>query len=109
MNDDFPIRDYDHLTTGDLQHRIRSLSADELRRVLEHERAHGDRTPVVELLTARLSQVEDGAEPAGGDQRNTPPADSAGGKPEVSPAHSPDPNTPLRHGVAGQTPSRGRP
>ncbi|CAL9570578.1 hypothetical protein SUDANB95_04786 [Actinosynnema sp. ALI-1.44] len=108
MDDAFPIRDYDHLALGDLRHRIRSLTAEDLRVVLEHERAHAHRTAVVEALTARLSEVEGGAEPAGGDQRATPPADSARRAPEVSPAHSPDPNTPLRHGVAGQTPARGR-
>ncbi|MBW4718736.1 hypothetical protein [Saccharothrix obliqua] len=108
MDDAFPIRDYDHLTLGDLRHRIRSLSAEELRQVLDHERRHGDRTPVTELLTTRLAEVEGGAEPAAGDQRSAPPADRGRRAPEVSPAHSPDPTTPLRHGVADQTPSRGR-
>ncbi|WP_309111592.1 hypothetical protein [Saccharothrix sp.] len=108
MDDAFPIRDYDHLALGDLRHRIRSLSAEDLRRVLEHERAHAHRTAVIEALTARLDEVESGAQPSGGDQRATPPADSGHRAPQVSPAHSPDPTTPLRHGVAGHTPTRGR-
>ncbi|MEJ2853699.1 MULTISPECIES: hypothetical protein [unclassified Saccharothrix] len=105
----FPIHDYDHLTAGDLRHRVRSLSAEDLRRVLDHERAHAHRTPVLQLLTTRLSEVEHGAEPAHGDQRNAPSTGTTRRAPDVSPAHSPDPGTPLRHGVSNQTPSRGRP
>jgi hypothetical protein len=109
MSNDLPIRDYDQLTLGDLRHRVRSLTKEELGRVLDHERRHGDRVPVVQVLTARMAELDDGAEPSGGDQRNAPGATSTSHTPPVSPAHSPDDNTPLRHGQAGQTPSRGRP
>lgn len=109
MSNDLPIPDYDQLSLGDLRHRIRSLDRDELSRVLDHEREHGDRAPVLQVLTARLAELDEGAEPSGGDQRNAPGARSTSHTPPVSPAHSPDDNTPLRHGVAGQTPSRGRP
>ncbi|MGM1065085.1 hypothetical protein [Saccharothrix sp. Mg75] len=109
MSHELPIPDYDQLSLGDLRHRVRSLSRDELADVLEHERAHADRTPVTEVLTARLAELDDGAQPSGGDQRNAPGASSTPRTQPVSPAHSPDDNTPLRHGVAGQTPSRGRP
>ncbi|QTR03193.1 hypothetical protein J7S33_30280 [Saccharothrix algeriensis] len=110
MSDEaFPIGDYDHLELGDLHHRIRALSEDELRQVLDHERAHADRVAVVQLLETRLAEVRDGAEPSGGDQRAAPARSADPGAPVVSPAHSPDPNPPLRHGVAGQTPARGRP
>lgn len=109
MSHELPIPDYDQLSLGDLRHRVRSLARDELAAVLEHERAHGNRTPVTEVLTARLAQLDDGVEPSGGDPANTPGVASTPRTPPVSPAHSPDDNTPLRHGVAGQTPARGRP
>ncbi|MFI9010874.1 hypothetical protein ACIGNX_26915 [Actinosynnema sp. NPDC053489] len=109
MSDDLPIPDYDQLALGDLRHRVRSLTREQLARVLDHEREHGDRVPVVQILTARLDELDGGAEPSGGDQRNAPGATSTLGGSPVSPATSPDGTTPLRHGVAGQTPSRGRP
>jgi hypothetical protein len=52
--------------------------------------------------------LRDGAEPSGGDPagpqpEHAPPAAGAGpGDPDATP----DNNQPLRHGVAGQTPSR---
>jgi hypothetical protein len=109
MSDELPIPDYDQLSLGDLRHRVRSLTRDQLDQVLDHERQHGDRTPVVEVLTARQAELDEGAEPSGGDQRNAPGATSTPHDSPVSPTQSPDPSTPLRHGVAGQTPSRGRP
>ncbi|MEU7479850.1 hypothetical protein AB0A63_27925 [Lentzea sp. NPDC042327] len=108
MSEQLPISGYDQLTLGDLKHRIRSLDEQDLRRVREHEEAHGNRTPVLEVVDERLRQLADGAEPAGGDQRNTPPADGTAGGSPVSPQQSPDGNTPLRHGVYQQTPARGR-
>ncbi|KOV90011.1 hypothetical protein [Nocardia sp. NRRL S-836] len=108
MTEQLPIPGYDQLTLGDLLHRIRSLDEQELRQVREHEEAHGHRTPVLEIIDERLRQLAEGAEPSGGDQRNTPPVSSSPGEQAVSPEHSPDGNTPLRHGVYEQTPGRGR-
>jgi hypothetical protein len=65
--DQLPLPDYDHLPLGSLQHRIRSLDRESLLAVLEHERAHGDRVPVLEVLNARLRQLDEGAVPSGGD------------------------------------------
>jgi hypothetical protein len=104
-----PIPDYDHLPAGSLTHRIRSLDADGLAALLDYERAHGDRLPVVQLLSQRLDALRSGeAEPSGGNPfapqpEHAPAADS--GSPG-NPATSPDNNQPLRHGVAGQTPNR---
>lgn len=108
MSDLFPLPDYEHLTTGDLAARIRSLDSGALRTLIAHEEAHGDRLPVLEVLRHRLADVEDGAELSGGDPaaarpEQAPPA--AGGSP-VSAAGAQANNQPLRHGVAGQTPNR---
>ena len=49
-----PLPNFDQLPLGTLGHRIRSLTEDDLRRLLDHEREHAARVPVTELLTGRL-------------------------------------------------------
>jgi hypothetical protein len=106
---ELPIPDYDHLPQGSLAHRIRSLPADDLRRLLNYEQEHGNRLPLVRLLQQRIHALESGqATPSPGDPRaeqpeHAPPPD--GGSPG-NPAVSQVNNQPLRHGVAGQTPNR---
>ena len=98
-----PLADYDHLPLGGLKSRIRSLTGEEVEEVLAYERAHADRLPVTELLTARLEQLGAGAEPASGDLDGVPPrhtrhrTDS-----RVSPATSPEPSGPPPHGTPDQ-------
>lgn len=105
---ELPLPDYDHLPEGSLAHRIRSLPAPGLRRLLDHEQEHGNRVAVVQLLTRRLHALESGqATPSPGDpqakqpEHAPPPAGGSAGNPAV-PAN----NQPLRHGVAAQTPNR---
>jgi hypothetical protein len=62
-----PIPDYDHLPIGSLASRIRSLTADQLQTLLDYETAHADRLPAVQLMTTRLTELEQGATPSGGD------------------------------------------
>jgi hypothetical protein len=104
-----PIPDYDHLPEGSLAHRIRALDADGLRLILDHERAHGDRLPVVALLEERLQAVEsDEATPSGGDpagaqpEQAPPPAGGSAGNAAKAQVN----NQPLREGQAAQTPNR---
>lgn len=104
-----PLTDYDQLTTGSIEHRVRSLELDQVRRLLEHERATAHRPRIVEILSARIAQLEAGAQPSGGDPSNAPPVTGEKGGSSADPARSPADNTPLRHGVAGQTPARGKP
>lgn len=106
--DELPLPDYDQLALGDLRHRIRSLTEEDLRAVLHHEREHANRVPVLQLIDARLDELAGGATPTGVDQRSAPRATRTSTEPSVSPAHSPSDNTPLRHGVYDQTPARGR-
>src|SRR3954471_13597437 len=72
-----PLPDYDHLTVGDLTHRIRSLDADALQTLLRYERDHADRLPVVQVLTTRLEEVRGGESLSSG----TAAAPSAGAAP----------------------------
>jgi hypothetical protein len=107
-HDELPIPDYDQLNLGTITHRIRSLTQPDLERLLEHERATAHRVQVEEIMQARVKQLADGAEPSGGDPTQAPPVGGGSGGSSVSPQQSPDDNTPLRHGVASQTPKRGR-
>ena len=67
-----PLPDYDELPMTSLQHRIRSLSEGDLGVLLEHERAHGNRTPIIELLRTRMGDLERGASPSSGSQTEHP-------------------------------------
>ncbi|MFI6937566.1 hypothetical protein [Streptomyces sp. NPDC050287] len=102
-----PLPDYDHLPIGGLESRVRSLTAAEVEELLAYERTHADRLPVTELLTARLEQLEAGAEPTPGDPGALRPeqGEHSGGSP-VSPATSPQPFSPPPHGTPDQ---RGKP
>lgn len=107
--DDLPLPEYDQLPFGDLQHRIRALAEPQLRTLIDHERAHAQRAPVLQVLGARLDELRSGAEPSGGDPAHTPPVGGTQHGSKVSEATAAQANTPLRHGVAYQTPARGKP
>lgn len=106
---ELPIPDFDHLPENGLANRIRTLDAGGLQTLLDYERAHANRLPVVQLMESRLTALRDGeAEPTGGDpagaQPETPSTPGRGSP--VPDEHQQANNQPLRHGVAGQTPNR---
>jgi hypothetical protein len=99
---ELPLPDYDDLTTGSIESRIRALDADGVAALLEHERAHADRIQVVQLLEHRLEALRNGdATPSGG-QPGAPAPEArgaaAGGSP-VSPATEGPAQNPPSHGV----------
>jgi len=69
---ELPLPDYDQLPLTELRHRIRALDEGQLRSLFEHEEAHGNRIPVLELLHARIRELTHGAEPSSGDPANAP-------------------------------------
>ncbi|SOE02934.1 hypothetical protein [Blastococcus haudaquaticus] len=95
---DLPLKDYDHLPVGSLTSRIRTLGSDDLKVLLEYERAHANRIQVVSAMQHRLSGLADGAQPSGGDPAagGAPPAAAAGS--QVSEATSGPPVNPPSHG-----------
>ncbi|MFR9731772.1 hypothetical protein ACL03H_21290 [Saccharopolyspora sp. MS10] len=99
-----PLPDYDELPLGTLRHRMRALDEDALRQLLEHERAHANRTPVLELLTSRLDELERGATPSSGSQEQMPEVaeHKRSGSP-VGPSGPAEPGRPTAHGTVGQT------
>lgn len=100
---DLPLPDYDHLPVTSLQHRVRSLSSDQVQQLIDYEEAHARRVPALEVLRQRLEQLAEGAQPSEGTHDVLPeeaPGTSHGSpaSPETSGASS----NPPPHGVPHQ-------
>jgi hypothetical protein len=99
-HDELPIPDYDRLPVGGLTSRIRSLDAEGLQMLLDHERGHANRIQVVQIMQNRLSSLKAGAPSSGGDPAapaaDDPTPTASGGK--VSEATSGPPVNPPSHG-----------
>ncbi|MFC4003149.1 hypothetical protein ACFS2C_15220 [Prauserella oleivorans] len=54
---DLPLAGYDRLPVLAVRERIRSLPAEDVRRLLAYEENHADRLAVVTALQARLDQL----------------------------------------------------
>ena len=92
-----------------MAHRIRSLDQAQLRVVIEYEESHGRRTPTLQVLRTRAKELEEGAEPSGGDPTALAPEHSpapAGGSP-VTPATTPRPDIPPTESDEAKPPMRG--
>lgn len=107
QHDELPIPDYDHLQTGALVSRIRTLDASGLETLLAYEKAHANRIQVVSAMQHRLSAVKAGAQPSGGDPAapaaDDPVAGSAGSRvseattgPAMNPPSQGDPTNPAQ-------------
>lgn len=97
-----PIPDYDHLPVGSLTHRIRSLDGTGLGQLIDYEREHGARVPVLQVLEARRDALERGAQRSGGN-----PSAEAG---DVAPAPAGDSAvSPQTEGPVVNPPSHGVP
>jgi hypothetical protein len=99
-HDQLPLPDYDHLPTGSLAGRIRSLDAGQLGLLVEYERAHGNRLDVLTVLEHRRSEVESGAPLSDGSPLAVAPEADPGpqGGSSVSPATEGPPRNPPSHG-----------
>ncbi|WP_435769483.1 hypothetical protein [Nocardioides sp. SYSU DS0651] len=100
--DALPIPDYDHLPTGSLGSRIRSLDKAGLEALIGYEQSHGDRAPVLQVLRQRLEELESGAEPTGGDPEGDTlhdVRDDASPEPKARPETTGPPINPPSQGV----------
>lgn len=57
VTQELPIADYKHLPRISVEDRVGKLDQDGAEKVLRYEREHRDRTPVIQLLLARLRQL----------------------------------------------------
>jgi len=106
-HDELPLPDYDHLPLASVGQRIRTLSAEQLQHLLDYERAHGDRLPVIQLMDVRLRELAEGAQPSGGspagvapelaDQPTAPRSiDQTTAAPSINPPSHGDPTNPAQ-------------
>lgn len=103
-----PLPDYDQLPAASIEHRIRPLGSDGVQTLLEYEREHANRPQVIEFLTARLRELDAGAEPTSGDpegEQPDRPKPSRGGQP-AAPSSAAPPSAPLRHGAHDVSPGK---
>jgi len=56
-HDELPLDDYDHLTIGSLRARLPRLDAVALVQLLDYERAHAHRLPVLTMLENRIAKI----------------------------------------------------
>ncbi len=106
---ELPLPDFDQMALGDVRHRVRALDRDAVEALLTHEAGHAARVPMLEILEHRLRELEAGAQPSSGNPSNAPGIEASPGGSPVQQSTAAEPGTPLRHGVANQTPKRGRP
>jgi hypothetical protein len=69
---DLPLTDFDQMSLGDVMHRVRALDENQLEALLTHEAGHAARVPMLEILEARLRELQAGAQPSEGDPTNAP-------------------------------------
>ncbi len=50
-------QDYDEMTVAQLRGKLRQFSVDDLARILDYERTHGDRPEFVRMLSNRLTRL----------------------------------------------------
>ena len=98
-----PLRDYDHLPLAALRQRIRSLTDQDIRRLLLYEEEHANRPVAVQAMRTRLAELASGQSPSGGSEQIGPdwPESPSGGGP-VSPATVAPPVSPPPHGNPAQ-------
>lgn len=101
-HDALPIPDYDQLLLADVEQRVRSLDADQVKQLLEHERSHAARPAAVLVLEQQLTRIEGGDAPEGGPDPARPRFDAVGEDPtphQANPAAQGPPQNPPSQGV----------
>jgi hypothetical protein len=105
-HDQLPLPDYDHLPIGGLASRIRTLDEAGVQTLLDYEQKHGNRLQAVQIMRNRLSSLQSGAQPSGGDPAadftSEAPEPGAGGSkvseattgPQINPPSQGDPTNP---------------
>ena len=90
--------DYDHIPNGTLPSRISGLDQEGIQLLLDYERAHGNRLPVIQILESRLNALKGGTEPSGTTAPTTPEVSQSSTGSPVSPATSGPPVNPPSQG-----------
>lgn len=99
QHDNLPLADYDHIPNGTLPSRISGLDQEGVQLLLDYERAHGNRLPVIQIFESRLEALKGGAVPSGTTAPTTPEVSQGSSGSPVSPATSGPPVNPPSQGV----------
>ncbi|BCW85966.1 hypothetical protein NicSoilE8_36390 [Arthrobacter sp. NicSoilE8] len=83
-----------HIPNGTLTSRISGLDQEGIQLLLDYERAHGNRLPVIQILESRLNALKGGTEPSGTTAPTTPEVSQSSTGSPVSPATSGPPVNP---------------
>lgn len=83
--DSLPIPDFDHIPLGTLPSRISALDESGVQQLLDFEREHGDRLPVVQVLERRIEALQGGAQPSGAVEQDMPEVTQSSSGSSVSP------------------------
>ena len=98
--DQLPLPDYDHIPLGTLPSRIHALDKAGIEAILDYERHHGDRLPVIQVLESRLHALKEGAEPSGSVPHDLPEMTEGHAGSQVSPDTAGPKINPPFHGVS---------
>ena len=85
-HEDLQLPGYDHIPLGSLPSRIRPLDESGVSGLLDYERAHGNRLPVIQVLEHRLEALRNGEEPSGSVPEDMPEVTQNQQGSKVSPA-----------------------
>jgi hypothetical protein len=97
---DLPLPQYDDLTVGEIESRVRTLDPGGVEALITYERAHAARPQVLLVLENRAEQLRDGAEPTGG-SAEVPGAGEPHDPGQATPTSAPEDATTPFQGVPG--------
>jgi hypothetical protein len=103
---DLPLPQYDDLTLGEIESRVRTLDPGGVEALIAYERAHAGRPAVLLVLENRAEQLRDGAEPTGGSPDVPGAGSSVGSASQASPHKGPEQNPPFQGVPGGSTQAR---
>ena len=95
---DLPLPEFDHIPLGTLPQRIAPLDADGVRALLDYEKAHGNRLPVIQVLEHRIDALQNGAEPSGTIPASMPEVSTGADVSPAGPSTDAPPINPPSHG-----------
>ncbi|MCU1569517.1 MAG: hypothetical protein JWR33_258 [Naasia sp.] len=97
-HDELPLPEYDHIPLGMLGGRIAPLDAEGVGQLLDYEREHGNRLPIVQILEHRIEALQNGAESSGTITDAFPEMSQGQAGSQVTPATSGPVINPPSHG-----------
>ena len=98
---DLPLPQYDDLTVGEIESRVRTLDPGGVEALIAYERAHAARTQVLLVLETRAERLRDGAEPTGGSPEVPGAGHAADGPAQAPRTEGPQAANPPFQGVPG--------